>query len=94
MTALVYSSVFDLTSTYFLIAGIAGINPLIGSTGSVTFARFETQVALQYEFDIRDLSSNFSSGYIPFGAKVPLEYPKGIYGTEVFELNDALRQKV
>ncbi|KAG8532904.1 uncharacterized protein KY384_002782 [Bacidia gigantensis] len=91
--ALVYSGLFDLKKTYFLIAGIAGIDPNVGSTGSVTFARFEIQVALQYEFDIREIGNNFSTGYIPYGAKEPLEYPSFIYGTEVFEVNDALRSK-
>ncbi|KAE9398870.1 NUP-domain-containing protein [Gymnopus androsaceus JB14] len=43
MTALVYSGVFDLTTTYFLIAGIAGINPKVATIGSVTFARFAVQ---------------------------------------------------
>ena len=94
MAALIYSGVFDLTHTYFLIAGIAGINPARGTTGSVTFARFEVQVALQYEFDIRDIGSNFSTGYIPYGTHEPNAYPTLIYGTEVFEVNDALRQKV
>ena len=94
ISALIYSHAFDLKKTYFLIAGIAGIDPNVGSTGSVTFARFEVQVALQYEFDIRDIGTNFSTGYIPYGAKEPLEYPALIYGTEVFEVNDALRSKV
>lgn len=31
--ALAYSSHFDLKKTYFLIAGIAGINPKIGTIG-------------------------------------------------------------
>ena len=89
-----YSGVFDLTKTYFLIAGIAGVNPARATTGSVTFARFEVQVALQYEFDIRDIGSNFSTGYIPYGTHEPNAYPTLIYGTEVFEVNDALRKKV
>ena len=62
--------------------------------GSATFARFEVQVALQYEFDIRDIGAEFSTGYIPIGAKEPGQYPQAFYGTEVFELNEALRSKV
>jgi purine nucleoside permease len=58
----------------------------------VTFARYAVQVALQYEIDIRELPDNFSTGYIPLGSVVPNEYPQYIYGTEVFEVNDALRQ--
>lgn len=55
ITGLLESPKFDLTSTYFLIIGIAGINPNVGSIGDVTFARYAVQVALQYQFDIRDL---------------------------------------
>lgn len=49
-------------------------------------------MALQYEFDPREIPANFSTGYIPQGSDVPSEYPQSIYGTEVFEVNDALRQ--
>ena len=45
---------FDLTKTYFLIAGIAGINSKFGTLGSVALARYAVQVDLQYEFDARD----------------------------------------
>lgn len=93
ISALIFSHIFDLKCTYFLIAGIAGIDPNIGSTGSVTFARFEVQVALQYEFDIREIGNNFSTGYIPFGATEPLANPVFIYGTEVFKINDTLRHR-
>lgn len=93
VSALLYSRVFDLTRTYFFVAGIAGVNPTRATLGSATFARFEVQVALQYEFDIRDIGANFSTGYIPYGAKVPAQYPEAIYGTEVFELNEALRSR-
>lgn len=37
--------------------------------------------------------SNFTTGYIPQGSYVPDEYPSSIYGTEVFEVNTALREK-
>lgn len=35
----------------FTVAGIAGVNPKIAGIGSVTFARYAVQVALQYEID-------------------------------------------
>ncbi|TVY92556.1 Purine nucleoside permease [Lachnellula willkommii] len=85
ISALIYSRVFNLKNTYFLIAGIAGVNPAQATTGSVTFARFE--------FDVRDIGLNFSTGYIAYGTKKPLQYPQHIYGTEVFEVNDNLRHK-
>lgn len=92
MTSLAFSPLFDLRQTYFLIAGIAGINPKIATLGSVTFARYAVQVALQYEFDAREIPANFSTGYVPQGSTSPSEYPQSIYGTEVFEVNDRLRQ--
>ena len=45
-----------------MIAGIAGINPKVATLGSVTFARYAVQVALQYEFDAREIPSNFTTG--------------------------------
>ncbi|KAK8217482.1 hypothetical protein M8818_001240 [Zalaria obscura] len=89
--SLVRSPRFDLTSTYFLIAGIAGVNPEVATIGSVTFAKYAIQVALQYEFDPREIPANFSTGYIPQGSVTPDQYPQSIYGTEVFEFNENLR---
>jgi len=92
MNALTFSSLFDFCETYFFIAGIAGVSPKVATLGSVTFARYAVQVALQYEFDARELPDNFSTGFVPQGSTNPTEYPQSIYGTEVFEVNDALRQ--
>ncbi|KAK4988812.1 hypothetical protein LTR50_003657 [Elasticomyces elasticus] len=91
IASLVRSPRFDLTTTYFMIGGIAGVNPEVATLGSVTFARYAVQVALQYEFDPREIPANFSTGYVPQGSTVPDEYPQSIYGTEVFEVNANLR---
>ena len=76
ISAFVLSSKFNLTKSYFMIAGIAGVNPKVATLGAVTFAKYAVQVALQYEFDMRDLPGNFTSGYIPFGADSPSDYPE------------------
>ncbi|KAF5365139.1 hypothetical protein D9757_012616 [Collybiopsis confluens] len=91
VTALVFSNLFNLATTYFLIAGIAGINPKVASIGDVTFAKYAVQVALQYEFDSREKPENFPTGYVPLGATAPGQFPGNIYGTEVFQLNSQLR---
>ncbi|KAL2354940.1 putative purine nucleoside permease [Cryomyces antarcticus] len=91
ISSLLQSRRFDLTTTYFMIAGIAGISPEVATLGSVTFARYAVQVALQYEFDPREIPANFSTGYVPQGATQPDQYPADIYGTEVFEVNQALQ---
>ena len=92
VSALVHSERFDLTSTYFMVAGIGGVNPEVATICSVTFARYAIQVALQYEIDPRELPANFSTGYIPQGSTSPSEYPQSIYGTEVFEVNQNLQK--
>lgn len=93
MTALVLSPHLDLRSTYFLFGGIAGVNPRHATLGSVAIARYAVQVALQYEIDARSLpdEEGWESGYFAYGSDRPLEYPSILYGTEVFELNTALR---
>ncbi|KAI1452016.1 putative purine nucleoside permease [Annulohypoxylon moriforme] len=91
MTAFVLSELFDLTKTYFLLAGIAGVNPKLGTLGSIALSRFTVQVALQYEIDAREMPDNFSSGYFSYGTYAPDEYPSVVYGTEVHELNEDLR---
>jgi Purine nucleoside permease (NUP) len=92
--ALTFSPLFDLRKTYFLIAGIAGINPHVSTIGAVTFGRFAVQLELEYEFDAREMPSNFSTGLWALGTTAPGLYPTSIYGTEVFELNVNLRDKV
>ncbi|KAJ5278591.1 hypothetical protein N7478_003963 [Penicillium angulare] len=92
VSTVAFSSLFDLTHTYFLIAGIAGVNPERATTGSVTFARYAVQVALQYEIDIRELPNTYQTGYFPQGSDFPGQYPGSIYGTEVFEVNTDLRE--
>ena len=60
----------------------------------MTFARFVIQPSLQYEMDAREIPENFTTGYVPLGSKEPGVYPSEMQGTEVFELNDALRSIV
>ena len=91
ITALVLSDKFDLAKTYFLIGGIAGVSPRYGTLGSVALSRYAVQVALQYEFDAREMPENFTTGYLPYGVDYADQYPTTAYGTEVFELNEALR---
>ncbi|MCJ1359386.1 MAG: hypothetical protein MMC33_009388 [Icmadophila ericetorum] len=91
IAAIVHSPKFDLTNTYFLIAGIAGVAPTVATIGSVTFARYAVSVALQYEIDAREIPENFTTGYFPQGTSFPYTYPPELYGTEVFEVSDSLR---
>ncbi|KIK51123.1 hypothetical protein GYMLUDRAFT_234345 [Collybiopsis luxurians FD-317 M1] len=93
ISALVYSNIFNLKTTYFFIAGIAGVNPKVATIGDVTFAQYAVQVALQYEFDAREMPEDFPTGYVPQGSTAPGQYPQSIYGTEVFQLNSQLMNR-
>lgn len=92
VSALVLSDKFDLTTTYFMIAGIAGVSPKRSTLGGVALSRYAVQVALQYEFDAREMPENFTTGYWGFDTDMPNVMPGEWYGTEVFEVNDDLRQ--
>ncbi|TKA83017.1 hypothetical protein B0A55_00828 [Friedmanniomyces simplex] len=92
IASLVRSPRFDLTTTYLMVAGIAGVNPEVATICSVTFARYAVQVALQYEFSQFEIPTNYTSGYIPQGSVSAQEYPQSIYGTEVFEFNQNLQK--
>ena len=59
----------------------------------MSLARYAVQVGLEYEIDAREKPSTFSTGYVALGAKAPGQYPVFEYGTEVFELNVALRDR-
>ncbi|EPE25932.1 hypothetical protein GLAREA_01844 [Glarea lozoyensis ATCC 20868] len=91
ITSLVHSTAFDLRHTYFLISGIAGVNPNQGTLADVIFAKFSVQFGLQYEFDAREMPKGWNTGYAGLGANHPDMYPTATYGTEVFELNTNLR---
>lgn len=92
VSAVALSDKFDLTSTYFMIAGIAGVSPKWSTLGGVALNRYAVQVALQYEFDAREMPENFTTGYWGFDTDLPNTMPGEWYGTEVFEVNDDLRQ--
>lgn len=76
ITALVLSDKFDLTSTYFMIGGIAGVSPKWSTLGGVALSRYAVQVVLQYEFDAREMPENFTTGYVGYGTLLPDMMPK------------------
>ena len=93
MAALFFSRQFDLRKTYFLIAGIAGIDPDKGTLGSAAWARYLVDFGLQWELDGREIPAGWKSGYLGINTKSETEKPPLEYRTEVFRLNEALLQK-
>ena len=91
--ALVLSPQFDLSRTYFVVTGIAGIDPDVGTLGAAGWARYLVDFGLQQEFDAREAPPQWPGGYVGIGAADPIARPKLDYGTEVFELDPMLLQR-
>ncbi len=62
---------FDYSHTYWLINGIAGVNPAKASVGSAAWARWVVDGDLGYELDAREIPADWPHGLIPLGGKVP-----------------------
>jgi purine nucleoside permease len=93
LMAVLYSGEFDLRQTYFIVAGIAGIDPARGTIGSVAWARYAVDSGIAHEIDAREMPRDWPDGYFGVLTKGPGEMPKLEYRTEVFELNDRLLQQ-
>src|SRR6202171_5959158 len=66
----------DLRKAYWLVAGIAGIDPADGSVGSAAWAEWVVDGDLAREIDARELPAGWKTGYVPWGKKVPYELPR------------------
>jgi len=84
---------FDLRRTYFLVAGIAGIDPADGTLGSAAWARWAVSGDLADEIDAREIPPNWPTGYFGLGAVPPGVKPTDRVGTEVYHLNESLVQR-
>lgn len=90
VTVLAFSDRFDLRKTYWLVAGIAGINPHDGTLGSAAWARYLVSWGLQWELDAPEAPRSWPTGYTGINTTGPDQKPPLDYKTEVFQLNEAL----
>lgn len=94
ITALANDSRFDFSHAYWLLAGIAGIDPTAGPAGSTAWANYIVDGDLAYEIDAREIPQGWSTGYVPLGTPSPYfqprPSPKSINGTNLFTLNAGL----
>jgi purine nucleoside permease len=82
---------FDLTHAYWLVAGIAGIDPAKASIGSAAWARYLVDGDLAHEIDAREIPKDWKSGYFPLHSKGPNDTTPPVPRGEVYEINGALR---
>ena len=92
ISALVFGGRFDLSKTYFVIAGIAGVDPGQGTLGSAHWARYAIDGGLQNEIDAREMPAGWSTGYLAIGAAGPGQKAELRYGSEIYRLDENLLQ--
>jgi purine nucleoside permease len=88
--AVAFSDQLDLSQSYILVAGIAGVDPDNGTLGSAAWADYVVDTGLIHRIDNRDAPSEWTSQIVELGAKAPGEKPGWNAGSEVFTLNPAL----
>ncbi len=84
---------FDLTKAYWVLTGIAGVNPNTGSVGSAAWAEWIVDRDLAHEIDSREIPADWSTGLVPLGRSLPFENPPpspGIFSPSVYHLNGGL----
>lgn len=83
---------FDLSHAYWLVAGIAGVDPAQASVGSAAWARYLVDGDLAHEIDPREIPADWKTGYFPLHSKGPGDAtPLDAADGEMFELNPALQ---
>jgi purine nucleoside permease len=91
MMALGMDPRFDLTQAYWLVAGIAGVNPLEASIGSAAWVEWVVDADLAFEIDAREIPAEWSTGYLPLGKTRPYEEPVEADGARwVYRLDPGL----
>jgi purine nucleoside permease len=92
VTALGLDPRFDFSRAYWVIAGIAGVNPNRASIGSAIWADYVLDGDLAHEIDAREIPKNWSTGLIPIEGAMPFPKPRPRSDGEVYELNSGLVQ--
>jgi purine nucleoside permease len=66
---------FDLSKTYWLVNGIAGVSPHVGTEGSAAWARYVIDGDIAYEIDSAEAPKDWPYGIMALGNKTPLTPP-------------------
>ncbi|PNU06339.1 purine nucleoside permease [Novosphingobium guangzhouense] len=85
---------FDLSQAYWLVAGIAGIDPEDASIGSVAWARYVVDGDLAHEIDAREIPADWKTGYFARNTKGPNDKTArpDPSGGEMFQINPSLEK--
>lgn len=83
---------FDFSKTYWLVAGIAGIDPEDASIGSAAWADYLVDGDLAHEIDAREKPAEWETGYFARDTKKPYDPNKPAPTGEMFEVNHELTE--
>ncbi|MFZ8167272.1 purine nucleoside permease [Alteromonas macleodii] len=64
---------FDLSQAYWLVAGIAGVDPADNTIGSAIWTDYVVDGDLAHQIDAREIPSQWSTGYFPLFTHAPFE---------------------
>ena len=81
---------FDFSRAYWLVAGVAGIDPKRGSLGSAVWANIVVDADVAYEIDGREIPKDWSTGIIPWERSKPFDQPRPTGFQQLYQLNQAL----
>lgn len=83
---------FDLSQAYWLVAGIAGVDPADNTIGSAIWTDYVVDGDLAHQIDAREIPSQWSTGYFPLFTHAPFENADAVdinnsQNGEVYALN-------
>ena len=82
---------FDFSKSYWLVAGIAGIDPADGTLGCAVWAEWVVNGDLGHEIDPREAPKDWATGYVPLRRNKPYELPRDTEdSSQVFHLDAGL----
>src|SRR5262249_8925972 len=71
VAAIVLDPRLDVSHAYWIVAGIAGVDPRTGSIGSAAWARFVVDADPNFEVDDREIPAGWSEGLFSLGTNRP-----------------------
>jgi purine nucleoside permease len=82
---------FDLTKAYWIIAGIAGVDPADASVGSAVWAHYLVDGDMAHEIDPREIPKDWKYGYFAVHSKGPADPAPAVpENGEMMELSPSL----
>jgi purine nucleoside permease len=91
ITALANDPRFDFSHAYWILAGIAGVDPNASAAASAAWAKHVVDGDLAFKIDEREMPSDWKTGYVPLTRSTPYQLPRPAAssdeGTFEFTLN-------